>query len=364
MNIFRKRLAGAMFQVGLKPLLFASLVLCSASFSLAQSNPGAEGNATTEESKAAPRELSGYEYRFPALGTLVSVKVYHHDLNETKKALERVEQRVLELNDILSDYDPESETSLLTSTAVVSPQAVSEDLWATLKASDFWYQRTGGAFDSSMGALTRLWRKSRRSKQVPSKERIQSALEQCGWEQVQLDVPSRKAAFKHEKIRLDFGGIGKGYIVDEAYEVLREANINCCLINISGNMRFGDPPPGRDGWRIEIAGLKRDGPPLRRIEISNCAIATSGDLWQFITIAGQRHSHILDPSTGYGVIGPIAATVLGESATDVDAFATAACILPLKQIQAIAAEQELKFLRARLDEEKGLEIAESEGFPK
>ncbi|MCA9132675.1 MAG: FAD:protein FMN transferase [Planctomycetales bacterium] len=278
------------------------------------------------EGAVADAETLGYAFSFPALGTVVSFKAFHADRAVVQRGFERAAERVRELEAILTDYDPNSETRRLSQQAVGQPHQVSPDLWEVLAASQRWHQRTDGAFDSSLGTLTRLWRKHRRAARLPSEQEIQQALQQSGWQHVRLDAAQCTVELTSEDIQFDFGAIGKGYIADEAYELLRAADLSCCLVNISGNMRAGDAPPSRSGWRIEIAPLEKDGPPLRRVEIVQQAIATSGDLWQFSLIDGQRRSHILDPRTGYGVLGPRCATAIAPTATDADALATAACI--------------------------------------
>jgi thiamine biosynthesis lipoprotein len=132
---------------------------------------------------------------------------------------------------------------------------------------------------------------------------------------------------------LDFGAIGKGFIVDRIFQTIQEQGIQSCLVNISGNMRCGSPPSGRDAWRIAISPAQPGGQPVKRIAIRDVAIATSGDLWQYTIVEGQRRSHILDPSTGYGVPGPLAVTVIAPAAIDADALATIGCVMPWSQFE-------------------------------
>ncbi len=286
--------------------------------------------------ESAPGGMVGYEIDFPAMGTLVSFKAYHSDPEVLKRAFLVAEQRVHALEAILTDYDPDSETSRLSSTAVAKPVKVSAPLWQTMVAADRWQRATHGAFDASLGALTKLWRKSRRSKRSPSTSEIEQALQQCGWQYVRLDSINQTVQFLRPDIQLDFGAIGKGFIVDQAFECLQQNQVSSALVNISGNMRAGDPPPDRAGWRVEIAPIEQGGEPLQMVSIANQAIATSGDLWQFTMIDGRRRSHILDPHTGLGVLGPLCATVIAASASDADAMATAACIMGFDRAQEVS----------------------------
>ena len=277
---------------------------------------------------ASSGETEGYEARFPALGTIVEIKVFSANTELVRRTVEAAERRAKEIEATLTDYDPDSEASKLTADAHGEAfVSVSDDLWSMLAASDRWYRTSDGAFDASLGSLTRQWRTSRRSKQPISEEQRQQAVQQSGWKNVELQATTKSVRFKRDGIRLDFGAIGKGYVVDEIFELFRDAGLKQCLINISGNMRFGDAPPDRKGWRIEISPLEKGQPILRRLLLANTSIATSGDLWQFTLIDGERHSHILDPRTGRSVRGPIAATIITPSAADADACATAVCVL-------------------------------------
>lgn len=132
-------------------------------------------------------------------------------------------------------------------------------------------------------------------------------------------------------------------------------------------MRCGDAPPDREAWKIGVSPLKRGGEPLRIIPLVNQAIATSGDLWQFVIVDGERRSHILDPRSGRGVLGPVAATVVAPNATTADVVATVACILPPEDAMALADEIDAVelFLARQMESEDGEpQIYETTGFPR
>jgi FAD:protein FMN transferase len=318
----------------------------------------------SDQQEAAPAELAGYEFSFPAMGTLVQVKTFSSDPSLVKAAFEAAEAEVQRLQGILSDYDSESETRRLTTVAVRQPTQVSPELWAMLAASEHWYGSSDGAFDASLGAVTRLWRQSRRSGSIPSQHSLAVALKHTGWQHVQLDATERTVELAIEGLYLDFGGIGKGYIVDRVFDLLAERGLTTTLVNISGNMRCGAAPPDREGWRIAIAPLEKDGQPLRRISLRHTAIATSGDLWQYQEIDGIRRSHIVDPQTGLGVPGPLSATVIAPRAADADALATAACVLHVERALKLASElDEVELLLARENAQGELVVDESPGFP-
>jgi thiamine biosynthesis lipoprotein len=145
---------------------------------------------------------------------------------------------------------------------------------------------------------------------------------------------------------LDLGGIAAGFIVDRAFAILQSHGLKSCLINAGGDIRCGDPPPGREGWRIEVASPQRGGPGWRRIHLANAAITTSGDLWQYSQVDGKRRSHILNPKDGYGVEGPLSITVIASHCLDADAAATALCVM--------GAEAGYRWIQQHADDYQGL----------
>jgi thiamine biosynthesis lipoprotein len=128
-------------------------------------------------------------------------------------------------------------------------------------------------------------------------------------------------------MQLDVGAIGKGYAADAALETLRAAGITRCLVALSGDIRVGDPPPGRDGWRIASSIPEVDPAGSRGLTFADRGISTSGDTEQFVEIGGARYSHIVDPRTGLGLTSRASVVVIAPDATTADALATAACVL-------------------------------------
>lgn len=283
-------------------------------------------------------KLQGFDFEFPSMGTLIQISVYCEDESKAQKAVEEARKEVQRLAAILTDYDPESETRQLTSRAFNAPTSVSDPLWRMLSAAEKWNKITDGAFDCSLGMLTQTWRKHRRANRIPDKATVEQAKSHCGWDKVRLDPSAKTVTIADQELRLDFGAIGKGYIADVAFDILKQHGLDCCLINISGNMRCGSAPPGKAGWTIAISPLDREGAPIRKIAIANQAIATSGDLWQYVVVDGVKRSHILDPKTGYGVVGPLAVTAIAPTAEDADALATTGCLLSWDEYRKILSQ--------------------------
>ncbi len=156
--------------------------------------------------------------------------------------------------------------------------------------------------------------------------------------------------------------------MDRALETLAKGGLPRTLVRSGGDMRCGDAPPGRDGWRIEIGVLTDSSQEPPSILLCNEAIATSGDLFQFVEHNGKRISHVLDPRTGQGIEGPRAATVIAKTGIDADAAATTLCILGneqgLKLLEQLDGFEARIAREVQVDGERKIEFVETPGMTK
>ncbi len=262
------------------------------------------------------------------MGTKLAFQSFSDDQAKVERVYRDAQAEIERLVEILSDYSSESETVLLSQPSKVGQwQPVSAELWEVLQVCDQWNKLTDGAFDASVGQLSILWRKARKSKTIPTQAEIDAALAQCGWQHVELDKEQHQIKLKIKGLRLDFGAMGKGYVIDKAYEYLASHGLPCSLVRAGGDLRCGTAPPDREGWPIEVARLSDNEQPIR-FHLSNAAVSSSGDLYQYLDVGGVRRSHVLDPRTGIGVPGPRMVTVIAANSTLADVADTALCVLP------------------------------------
>ncbi len=274
-------------------------------------------------------------------------------------------ERVAELNRVFSDYDPGSELSRLGATAPHEhPVDVSDDMHRVLTRAREVSEATDGAFDMTVGPLTQLWRRTRRQRELPDAGKLATALKATGWRGVELHSwPRKSVRLLRPGMRLDAGGIAKGYALDEATRVLRAAGISSSMVAGAGDIVVTGPPPGQDGWRIEVAGLDAPGaPPSRLLLLRHASLCTSGDVFQHVEIGGVRYSHIVDPRTGLGLTDHGLATVVGRDGMTTDALSTAISVAGPDRAVSIARRfgAEVLFLH-----KPGavVETVESPGFP-
>jgi thiamine biosynthesis lipoprotein len=274
-------------------------------------------------------ELNRFEFTQPQMGVPFRMVLYAANQAAADSAAFAAFARIAQLNEIMSDYEMDSELSQLSRTAGQGKAVkVSADLWKVLQRAQHLAWQTDGAFDVTVGPYTSLWRKARREKRLPSSSLLAEARTAVGYQKLQLDSKQRTAKLLASRMRLDLGGIAKGYAVDEALKVLGKHGIKIALVAGSGDMAMSDPPPGTKGWRIEVAPLDvTNARPKRFVLLSNAAIATSGDIFQRLEIDGRRYSHIVDPHTGVGLTDHSLVTVIAKDCLTADSLATAVSVL-------------------------------------
>ncbi len=272
-----------------------------------------------------------FTYQQQKMGTVFQLVLYCDDEKKADAAAEAAWNRVDKLNDTFSDYDPNSEISLLShktdSGPMPAPVEVSEDMWDLLSRSVEAAELSDGAFDISVGPLTRLQRQSRKDGKLPDPAKLKEALADIGYRYIKLDREHRRVQLTHAHMQLDVGGIAKGYTSDQILKLLAQHGITRALVGSAGDITVGDPPPGRDDWRVAIQSLKDPQQVSDYVHFHNFAVSTSGDTYRSAMVNGKRYSHIIDPRTGLGLTYRIGVTTLAPQGTLADWSATAVSIL-------------------------------------
>ncbi|MEK6235730.1 MAG: FAD:protein FMN transferase, partial [Planctomycetales bacterium] len=273
-------------------------------------------------------EPSRFVYQKRCMGVDFTLVLYAMKEKEAESASDAAFATIDRMNDLFSDYDDQSELMRLCRDAKPGkPTRVSSELFEVLRMSQTISQKSAGAFDATVGPFVQLWRKARRLKRLPTKEQLESARSAVGYQRMRLTDDPRAVELTVPGMRLDLGGIAKGHAAQAALEELRKRGIRSALVNGSGDIAMGDPPPGREHWRIGVAPLDAAAAPSRFLLLSNHAVATSGDAWRFVEIEGRRYSHIIDPKTGLGLTRRSSVTVTAPLAGTADALASAASVL-------------------------------------
>ena len=288
-----------------------------------------------------------FEFSKPLMGTDVKIVIYANDSLSANNVAESAFSRINELNDALSDYQIDSELNQLSKT-YQQTIAVSSDLWSVLYTAQSVSVRSGGAFDVTAGPLTLLWRRAMRRSTLPDKTALDEARNSVSYKYLYLNEQNQTVKLLENNMRLDLGGIAKGYVADQALQVLIDSGYPQAVVDAGGDIALGNAPPSLDGWEIQIF---EDDAYSKIMILANCGIAVSGDTYQYLLHNGVRYSHIVDPRTGFGVTHERKVAVIATTAMIADAWASAYSVMDWGK--AVVNVQEHQDLHVHLMESNG-----------
>jgi thiamine biosynthesis lipoprotein len=277
------------------------------------------------------QSLNRYEYSLPRMGTVFNIVLYAANQETASLAANAAFERIEQLEQKMSDYREDSEIRRLGREAVWNPRPVSRDLFFVLENSLRISRLTGGAFDVTVGPEVALWREARREGRMPDVQSLARAKAAVGYGNLELDPSTRTVLLKHEDMKLDLGGIAKGYAADEAIRLLRSRGIRCALVDGGGDISLGDAPPGEPGWRIAVYNPDSTSGRDCFLTLHNLGVATSGDAYQHLDVGRRRYSHIVNPADGIGISDSPSTTLIAPDGMSADALATALSILSVPE---------------------------------
>ena len=270
----------------------------------------------------AQTSLQRFEFREIHMGVAARLVLYAQNAADAKNAARAAFARVAELEQIASDYRPDSEVRRA-GIHFDRPNApklrISRELFEMLALSRRVARASNGRFDPTIAPLVALWRTARQTKILPSKNEIAAAKAKVGWRKMRLDARTQTLQMQ-PGMRLDLGGVAKGFAADAALQVLAAHRITRALIELGGDIAVSAPPPHQFGWKIET-------PNQSVWLLHDCAISTSGDSVQWMEIDGVRYSHLVDIRTGLGRTDHYSATVIAPRAALSDALSSAAGLM-------------------------------------
>jgi thiamine biosynthesis lipoprotein len=210
-------------------------------------------------------------------------------------------------------------------------------LYDIVKTSIDAAQEGYGAFDITIGPLSWLWRQSRREHRFPADSAVQHAKEKTGINKIVLDTATHRIKLLQKGMQLDLGGIAKGYAAQAVIGFLLSKGITAALLDAGGDIACSGAPPGKEGWTIGVNLPEQANNLLgKTILLQHGAVATSGDVYQFMAHDGKRYSHIIDPKTGYGVTFQRNVTVIAPDGATADWLATACSIVSIRRAKKLA----------------------------
>lgn len=256
------------------------------------------------------------------MGSTYSIAVYGEDQTTMENAVAQAFEEVRNLDDLLSDYKPESAWSQINRSAAERPVKVPQELFRLLKDCVTYSRESDGAFDITVGPLMRVWGFYKGTGHLPKKNEVAAAEAVVGWRSLDLDPASSTVRFLKRGMSIDPGGIGKGYAVDRMIAVLRDNGIHSGLVSASGSSIYAmGTPPNQDGWHVEIKDPRDTAKVAAEVVLKDESMSTSGSYEKFFRADGRVYSHIMDPRTGYPAPGMLSVSVIAPRTIDSEAWA-------------------------------------------
>jgi FAD:protein FMN transferase len=308
-------------------------------------------------------QLLRFSFTESKMGSPFSIILYAKDSVIADNVSAKCFSLVDSLVNVFSDYIDSSELNRLCARAGTHIGFnCSPALFDILQLSKKAYEKSEGSFDITLGPVTRLWRNARKENLFPAAELVQKKLSLTGFSKVSFDQEIHMVYLKQKGMQLDLGGIGQGYIAQKVIDYLQKQQIENALVDVSGDIACIGRPPGREGWTIAVnVPESKDDLLPKHMMISGKSVTTSGDVYQYLEHEGKRYSHIIDPTTGYGITSQRNVTVIANDGATADWFTKACSILPLTEAKKIAASLHAEFLIAEIRNGR-LFFHQSKGF--
>jgi len=291
-------------------LLFAAAGVAVAAW------PGAE------TSHAQTPALVRAEGSADAMGTAYSVVAYGTDRGRLESAVAEALDEARRLDQMLSNYKPDSELSEVNRFAADRPVPVSDEFFQLLAACVEYSRESEGTFDITVGPLMKVWGFYKGSGHLPHRAEVRGALEMVGYRNIILDATNKTVRFARPGMELDPGGIGKGYAVDKMAALMRHDGVVAALISGGGSSIYAiGAPPGEAGWKIAIKDPHDPSKKAGEAILKNESMSTSGNYEKYFWAEGKIWSHIMDPRTGFPAEGTLSVSLITPRTIDSEAWA-------------------------------------------
>lgn len=246
-------------------------------------------------------------------------------------AMERIDAAIREIKRIeekLTTFNESSETSLINRNAGIAPVRVSAETFSIIERSIRISSITQGAFDISYGSVDKkLWNFDTQMKALPDIKTAKKMVRLVNYRNILTDSENCSVLLKEKGMRIGFGGIGKGYAAERARYIMKEMGVESGLVNASGDLTAWGMQPDGKPWTIGIADPNDSNTLCSYFNITDMAVATSGNYEKFAMIKGKRYSHTIDPRTGLPVTGIKSVTIITPNAELADAMATPVMVM-------------------------------------
>ena len=261
------------------------------------------------------------------MGSRWGISLVAKDSISAEQNIDTVIAEVTRIENLLSDWKPESQVSQVNRNAGIRPVKVDPEVFKLTERAISLSKLTNGAFDISFAAMDRIWKFDGSMTAMPSAEAVKKSVEKVGYKNIVLDPIHSTIFLKLKGMKIGFGALGEGYAADRSRELMLSKGIKSGIVNGSGDMStWGRQPDGKP-WNIGITNPLREDTILGVVPMKQSAVVTSGSYEKFVVFNGKRYSHIINPATGYPATGLCSVTIFGPSAETANGFSTSMMVL-------------------------------------
>lgn len=265
------------------------------------------------------------------MGNRFEISVVSEDENWANERIASAISEIVRIEQLLTTFKPESQTNQINAQAGIQPVQVDKEVFELIQRSLRISNLTQGAFDITYGSIDKsLWNFDVKMTTLPDAETAKEMVKLVDYQKVVLNQNDYSVFLKDQGMRIGFGGIGKGYAAEMAKQLMIREGVKSGVVNASGDLTtWGNQPNGKQ-WTIGIADPNHKNKTFSSINISNMAVATSGDYEKFVMIKGKRYSHTINPKTGLPVTGIKSVTIIAPNAELADSLATPVTVMGVK----------------------------------
>jgi thiamine biosynthesis lipoprotein len=283
------------------------------------------------EAKSAISQKAVHHKVLRLMGNRFELSVVSDDAQWAANRIDDAVEEISRIEKLFTTFNESSQTSLINQHAGINPVRVDREVYELVQRSLKISELTQGAFDITYGSIDkRLWNFDTTMTELPDPKIAKQSVRLINYQNVILDENDCTVFLKEKGMRIGFGGIGKGYAADKAKHILRQKGVESGVVNASGDLSAWGMRPGGKPWTIGIADPYTKVTPFSTLDISNMAVATSGNYEKYVVINGKKYSHTIDPKTGLPVEGIKSVTIITPNAELADAMATPVMVMGIK----------------------------------
>lgn len=265
------------------------------------------------------------------MGSSFEIAIISENETEALHFIDTAYNEVVRIENLISSWKESSQTFLINKNAGIQPVVVTEELFNLIRRAIKISKLTNGAFDITYASMDNLWKFDGTINSLPDSVLVKNAAAKINYQRIALDEQNHTVFLMDKGMKIGFGAIGKGYAANKVRNKLIQMGVKNGMINAGGDLIAWGRGIGNEKWKVGVADPNKEKEFISWLEINDMAVVTSGNYEKFIEINGIKYSHIIDPRSGYPVLGLKSVTIICPDAELADALATAVFVLGEKE---------------------------------